>query len=59
MPDATPTRTNRALRFALILLMMLMVFHAIGALVFIPALVSLLKPKFAIKRAQLNAAAKL
>jgi uncharacterized protein len=29
------------------LLMMLMVFHAIGALVFIPAMVSLLKPRFA------------
>ncbi|MBI1814609.1 MAG: MMPL family transporter [Deltaproteobacteria bacterium] len=33
------------------LLMMLMIFHAIGALVFIPALVSLLKPRFAIERA--------
>ncbi|HYD48691.1 MAG TPA: MMPL family transporter, partial [Terriglobales bacterium] len=33
------------------LLMMLMIFHAIGALVFIPALVSLWKPKFAIDRA--------
>ena len=29
------------------LLMMLMVFHAIGALVFIPAMVSLLRPRFA------------
>ena len=34
------------------LLMMLMVFHAIGALVFIPAMVSLLRPRFAIKRAE-------
>ncbi|HVN83930.1 MAG TPA: MMPL family transporter [Candidatus Binatia bacterium] len=33
------------------LLMMLMIFHAIGALVFIPALVSLLRPRFAIERA--------
>ncbi len=33
------------------LLMMLMIFHAIGALVFIPALVSLLHPKFAVERA--------
>ncbi len=33
------------------LLMMLMVFHAIGALIFIPALVSLLRPKFAVARA--------
>ena len=33
------------------LLMMLMVFHAIGALVFIPALVSLLRPRFAVERA--------
>jgi predicted RND superfamily exporter protein len=33
------------------LLMMLMVFHAIGALVFIPAMVSLLRPRFATKRA--------
>ena len=32
------------------LLMMLMVFHAIGALVFIPAMVSLLRPRFAIVR---------
>jgi predicted RND superfamily exporter protein len=32
-------------------LMMLMVFHAIGALVFIPALVSLLRPRFAQERA--------
>lgn len=32
-------------------LMMLMVFHAIGALVFIPALVSLLRPRFAVERA--------
>lgn len=36
------------------LLMMLMIFHAVGALVFIPALVSLLKPKFAVERAQRN-----
>lgn len=35
-----------------LLLMMLMVFHAIGALVFIPALVSLLKPRFAVQRAE-------
>ena len=34
------------------LLMMLMIFHAIGALVFIPALVSLWHPKFAIERAR-------
>jgi hypothetical protein len=34
------------------LLMMLMIFHAVGALVFIPALVSLLKPRFAVARAQ-------
>ncbi len=33
------------------LLMMLMIFHAIGALVFIPALVSLLRPRFARERA--------
>jgi predicted RND superfamily exporter protein len=33
------------------LLMMLMVFHAIGALVFIPAMVSLLRPRFAVERA--------
>jgi len=33
------------------LLMMLMIFHAIGALVFIPALVSLLRPRFAVERA--------
>ena len=33
------------------LLMMLMIFHAIGALVFIPALVSLLQPRFAVERA--------
>jgi predicted RND superfamily exporter protein len=32
-------------------LMMLMIFHAIGALVFIPALVSLLRPRFAVERA--------
>lgn len=38
------------------LLMMLMIFHAIGALVFIPALVSLLHPKFAVERAQRAAA---
>jgi len=34
------------------LLMMLMIFHAIGALVFIPALVSLWRPRFAIERAE-------
>jgi hypothetical protein len=34
-----------------LLLMMLMIFHAIGALVFIPAMVSLLRPKFALARA--------
>jgi uncharacterized protein len=34
------------------LLMMLMIFHAIGALVFIPAMVSLLRPRFAIARAE-------
>jgi predicted RND superfamily exporter protein len=34
------------------LLMMLMAFHAIGALVFIPALVSLMRPKFALARAE-------
>jgi uncharacterized protein len=34
------------------LLMMLMIFHAIGALVFIPALVSLWRPRFAIARAE-------
>jgi len=34
------------------LLMMLMIFHAIGALVFIPALVSLLRPRFAVERAE-------
>jgi len=34
------------------LLMMLMIFHAIGALVFIPALVSLIRPKFALDRAE-------
>jgi predicted RND superfamily exporter protein len=34
------------------LLMMLMIFHAIGALVFIPALVSLWKPRFAVERAE-------
>ncbi len=33
------------------LLMMLMVFHAVGALVFIPAMVSLIRPKFALARA--------
>jgi hypothetical protein len=33
------------------LLMMLMVFHAIGALVFIPAMVSLLRPRFATAKA--------
>ncbi|MEO8604408.1 MAG: MMPL family transporter [bacterium] len=33
------------------LLMMLMLFHAIGALVFIPALVSLLRPRFATAQA--------
>ncbi len=33
------------------LLMMLMVFHAIGALVFIPAMVSLFRPRFATQRA--------
>ena len=33
------------------LLMMLMIFHAVGALVFIPALVSLLRPRFAVERA--------
>lgn len=33
------------------ILMMLMIFHAIGALVFIPALVSLLRPRFAVERA--------
>jgi len=32
--------------------MMLMAFHAIGALVFIPALVSLMRPKFALARAE-------
>lgn len=32
-------------------LMMLMIFHAIGALVFIPAMVSLLRPRFAVARA--------
>ncbi len=32
------------------LLMMLMIFHAVGALVFIPALVSLMRPKFALDR---------
>src|SRR5205085_3977946 len=36
------------------LLMMLMIFHAIGALVFIPALVSLLRPRFAVQRAALR-----
>ncbi|MCK6555643.1 MMPL family transporter [Candidatus Binatia bacterium] len=34
------------------LLMMLMIFHAVGALVFIPALVSLLRPRFAVERAE-------
>ena len=38
------------------LLMMLMLFHAIGALVFIPALVSLLRPRFAMQRAEQRAA---
>jgi predicted RND superfamily exporter protein len=33
------------------LLMMLMIFHAIGALVFIPAMVSLLRPRFAVAKA--------
>ena len=33
------------------LLMMLMIFHAIGALVFIPAMVSLLRPRFAVGKA--------
>ncbi len=33
------------------LLMMLMIFHATGALIFIPALVSLLRPRFAVERA--------
>jgi hypothetical protein len=33
------------------LLMMLMIFHAIGALIFIPAMVSLLRPRFAVARA--------
>ena len=32
--------------------MMLMIFHAVGALVFIPALVSLMQPKFALDRQQ-------
>ena len=32
------------------LLIMLMIFHAIGALVFIPAMVSLLRPRFAVAR---------
>ena len=32
-------------------LMMLMIFHAVGALVFIPAMVSLLRPRFAVERA--------
>jgi predicted RND superfamily exporter protein len=37
------------------LLMMLMIFHAIGALVFIPSLVSLLRPRFALDRAEQRA----
>ncbi len=37
------------------LLMTLMVFHAIGALVFIPAMVSLLRPRFATQRADQRA----
>ena len=39
------------------LLMMLMVFHAIGALVFIPAMVSLLRPRFATGEADQQQAA--
>ena len=39
------------------LLMMLMVFHAIGALVFIPAMVSLLRPRFATGKADQRAGA--
>ena len=38
-----------------LLLMMLMIFHAVGALVFIPAMVSLLRPKFALARADEHA----
>ena len=34
------------------LLMMLMFFHAVGALLFIPAMVSLLRPRFAVARAE-------
>ncbi len=38
-----------------LLLMLLMVFHAIGALVFIPAMVSLLRPRFASEHAEQRA----
>jgi predicted RND superfamily exporter protein len=41
------------------LLMMLMIFHAIGALVFIPAMVSILKPRFAVERAEQQQRARL
>jgi hypothetical protein len=40
------------------LLMMLMVFHAVGAIIFIPAMVSLLRPRFATRaREQVQLAA--
>jgi hypothetical protein len=49
-----PLKFQAEMAFVLI---MLMVFHAIGALVFIPAMVSLLRPKFAIERGAQRAAA--
>jgi predicted RND superfamily exporter protein len=42
-----PLKFQAEMAFVLI---MLMVFHAIGALVFIPAMVSLLRPRFAVER---------
>lgn len=50
-----PLKFQAEMAFVLILLM---VFHAVGALVFIPALVSLLRPRFAIQRAERRAAAR-
>ncbi len=51
-----PLKFQAEMAFVLI---MLMVFHAIGALVFIPALVSLLRPRFAVERGERRAAALL
>ena len=41
------------------LLMMLMVFHAIGALVFIPPMVSLLRPRFATAKRRRSSRARI